>query len=91
MRFNQFEIRKPDILGNPPTDDYFEYNFDLIKWADDNLHCFSIGSLVYDKEEEGFKFSSCGLRYLQYREDGLEEWILKWCELKKIEYQYKKS
>ena len=39
MRFKQFEIRKPSLIGNPPTEDYFKYNFDLVKWANDNSHC----------------------------------------------------
>ena len=88
MRFKQFEIRKPLFFGDPPKGDYFKYNFDLVKWANDDLHCWSIGHLEYDKKESGFEFRSCGLRYLEYREDGLEEWIIKWCELKELEYRY---
>ena len=88
MRFKQFEIRKPTLCGNPPTNDYFKYHFDLVKWADDNSHCWSIAAIEWVKEDEYFAFDSCGLRYLKHREDGLEEWLLKWCELKEIEYRY---
>ena len=91
MRFKQFEIRKPTFLGNPPTEDYYEYHFDIVKWADDNSHCWSIGELEWNKREPCFEFKSVGTRYLQYREDGLEEWLLKWCELKSIEYEYKED
>lgn len=91
MRFKQFEIRKPTFLGNPPSEDYFKYNFDVVKWADDNSHCWSIGHLEYDRKEPGFEFRSVGLRYLRDREDGLEEWLSKWCELKELEYQYEEE
>lgn len=88
MRFKQFEIRKPTLIGKPPTEDYYKYNFDIVKWADDNSHCWSIGFLRWDKKEPCFDFESVGTRYLEYREDGLEEWLLKWCELKELEYNY---
>ena len=88
MRFKQFEIRKPTFLGSPPTEDYYKYNFDIVRWADDNSHCWSIGSLEWNKRELCFEFKSVGLRYLEGREDGLEEWLLKWCELKETEYRY---
>ena len=91
MRFKQFEIRKPTLMGPPPTDDYYEYNFDVVKWADDNSHCWSIAHLTWNKKEPCFEFKSYGTRYLQYREDGLEEWLLKWCELKEIEYEHKEN
>ena len=91
MRFKQFEIRKPTFMGLPPTDDYCEYNFSVVKWADDNSHHWVIGHLTWNKKEPCFEFKSCGTRYLQYREDGLEEWLLKWCELKELEYKYKEN
>lgn len=91
MRFKQFEIRKPTFFGDPPKGDYFKYNFDLVKWADDNSNCWSIGHLEWNKKEPCFEFKSCGLRYLKHREDGLEEWLLKWCELKEIEYRYEED
>lgn len=91
MRFKQFEIRKPTFWRDSPEDDYFKYNFDLVKWADDNSHCWSIGHLEWNKKEPCFEFKSCGLRYLKHREDGLEEWLLKWCELKEIEYRYEED
>lgn len=96
MRFKNFEIRKCTFIGNPPTPDYHKWNFDLVKWEkyseDSNKeYCFSIGTLRYDLDEPCFRFESCGLRYLEYREDGLEEWLLKWCELKELEYRYEEN
>ena len=88
MRFKQFEIRKCTFLGDPPTPDYHKWNFDLVKWSDDNSHCCSIAHLEWNRKEPCFEFSSCGTRYLRHREDGLEEWLLKWCEIKEIEYKY---
>ena len=92
MRFKNFEIRKCTFVGDPPTPDYHKWNFDLVKWEkhreSDSEYCFSIGHLEWNRREPCFEFRSCGLRYLKYREDGLEEWLLKWCELKEIEYRY---
>ena len=91
MRFKQFEIRKPNLLCQPSTEDYYKYNFDLVKWADDNSYCWSIGFLTYNHIELCFEFASVGTRYLEDREDGLEEWLLKWCELKETEYRYEEK
>ena len=54
----------------------------------DNSHCWSIAHLRWNKKEPCFEFESVGTRYLVYRKEGLEEWLLKWCELKKIEYNH---
>lgn len=43
-------------------------------------YCFSIATLTWNRKEESFDFESVGLRYLQHRVDGLEEYILKFCE-----------
>ena len=81
MRFKQFEIRKPTLLREPLTEDYYKYNFDIVKWAEDNTHCWSIGFLRWNAREPCFEFESVGLRYFKHREDGLEDFILRWCEL----------
>ncbi len=82
MKYKCYEIRKPTIIGKPPTEDYFKYNFDLVKWSEDNTHCWSIGFLHYRTNGDGFEFKSVGLRYFEDRVDGLEEFILRWCEFK---------
>lgn len=43
-------------------------------------NCFSIGFLTWNEKEYGFEFESCGLRYLENRIDGLEKFILNFCE-----------
>jgi hypothetical protein len=95
MSFKNFEIRQCTFVGDPPTPDYHKWNFDLVKWEkhreSDSEYCFSIGHLEWNRKEPCFEFRSCGLRYLEYREDGLEEWLLKWCELKEIEYRYEEE
>ncbi len=92
MRFKNFEIRQCTFLGDPPTPDYHKWNFDLVKvqeWSTAECESyFTIGTLRYDKREGCFKFESCGLRYLANRKDCLEEWLLKWCEMKEVEYRY---
>lgn len=91
MRFKQFEIREPSFFGDPPTEDYCKYNFDVVKWDDDDEWCFVIGALRWNEGEYGFDFRSVGTRYLKEREDGLEEWLLKWCDLKAVEYKYEED
>lgn len=85
-RYKDFQIRKPTFVpGTAPRDkDYYLFNYDLVKWTkDDSGHdcCFSIANLRY-RQGEGFELESVGLRYLEYREDGLEEWLKEWCERK---------
>lgn len=43
MKFKDFEIRKPTLLQEP-GEDYYKYNFDLVKWDDDKdgtKYCYS--------------------------------------------------
>ena len=56
----------------------------MVEWSVDHSHCWSIGSLRYRTNGDGFDFESVGLRYLEDREEGLEEVILKWCELQEM-------
>ena len=46
-------------------------------------YCFSVGKLVWDKKDGTWEFRSCGLRYLKYRVDGLEQFILDFCDMMK--------
>ena len=93
MKFKDFEIRKPTLLQEP-GEDYYKYNFDLVKWDDDKdgtKYCYSIAFLRWDPKEFAFKFESVGTRYLEYREDGLEQWLLQWCKLKEVEFIFEKE
>ena len=91
--WNSFQFRAPTYLdGN-----FEPHKFDLVKWencdpyeATDlytgkkktvDRYCFSVGELIWDSKEPGFEFESCGLRYLKHRIDGLEKFILDFCEM----------
>lgn len=104
-KFKDFEIRDVTYLIDPPKDRPIE--FDLVKWQDHKPYeitdlktgekktstksCFSIARLRWNDREPCFEFESIGLRYLENREDGLEEWLLKWCKLKEFEITYDNS
>ena len=94
MRFKNFEIRQCTFIVDPPTPDYHKWNFDLVEWYKNSEgadRCFSICHLEWNRRDHSFEFRSCGTRYLQDREDGLEEWLLKWCEMKEVEYRYEEE
>lgn len=90
--WNSFQFREPTYLNGQVK--YNE--FDLVKWEEHEPYevidfftgktkfttrsCFSIGTLIWDPKESNFKFTSCGLRYLEYRIDGLEKFILAFCD-----------
>ena len=84
MRYKNFEIRKPTLLGEPPTKDYFKYNFDLVRWNDDHSSCLSLAFIRYDKNKGYFKLDLVGTRYWEYHENGLQEFLLRWCKLMEI-------
>ena len=91
--WNGFQFRAPSYLDGH----FEPYEFDLIKWEEcepyqvvdlitgekrmRTRYCFSIGTLKWDSKEPGFDFESCGLRYLEYRMDGLEKFILDFCDM----------
>ena len=43
-------------------------------------YCIVIATVTWDVKEQCFGFQSIGLRYLLHRIDGLEEWIMKFCQ-----------
>ena len=73
------------------------YKFDLVKWVDYDpheaidfytgekktitRHCFTVATLIWCEREKDFEFESCGLRYLEYRIDGLEKFIFDFCNM----------
>ena len=90
--WNGFQIRQPTYLDGH----FEPHKFDLVKWKEhepievvdaytgekkmSTRSCFSIGLLTWDSKGETFGFESVGLRYLQYRINGLEEFILDFCK-----------
>lgn len=81
MRFKQFELRQ---LYNTAMSEKYE----LVKWHEDNSSCFVIAFIELKHDSNEWYFDACGVRYLVYREEGLEEWLLKWIELKGVERKY---
>ena len=90
--WNGFQFRAPIYIDGH----FEPYEFALVKWEEceprevtdwhtgekkiSTRNCFSIARLVWSPEKESFKFESVGLRYLAYRIDGLEKFILEFCE-----------
>ena len=88
-KFKSFSIERPVFIeGRQPDEEYFKYNFSLVKKTKTGNGGFVIGKLSYNKKDGGFEFSSVGTRYLEYREEGLENWLLSWCQMKTIEIEY---
>ena len=90
MRFKNFEIDEA-LFEESLDDNHEKYNFEIVKWDNDGLEWMIVGYLRYARWAKCFYFENYGLAYFQHREDGLEEWLLKWCELKEIEYRYKED
>lgn len=42
MRFKQFEIREPTLIGESPTPDYYRYNFDVVVWGQMTTHAVGV-------------------------------------------------
>ena len=91
--WNGFQIREPTYIdgrSEPYKFDLVKWverdkprevlNLSTGKKELSSRHCFSIGFLEWDPKEQYFNFKSVGLRYLEYRIDGLESWIIKFCE-----------
>ena len=90
--WNDFQFRAPSYLDGH----FEPYKFDLVKWYNheswevydvdigkktiSTRSCFSVGTLIWDEKDCYFEFKSCGLRYLRHRVDGLEQFILDFCE-----------
>lgn len=90
--WNGFQIRQPVYLDGH----FEPYKFDLVKWEEHAPYeaidgytgkkkmctrsCFTIGTLTWDDRESGFEFESCGLRYFKHRMEGLEQFIMDFCE-----------
>lgn len=100
--WNGFQFRAPTYLDGH----FEPYKFDLVKWKDCapckvidwitgkektiTRNCFTVGTLTWNEKEQAFEFESCGLRYLIYRIDGLESFVLDFCDTmeKQLEQKY---
>lgn len=93
MKFKDFEIR-PTAFIDGHTD---PKKWDVVKWKKHdpigvlNLKtgehemltesCFSVAQLEWNDKEPCWEMRSVGPRFLQYYQEGLCEFILKWMEL----------
>lgn len=62
MRFNNFEIKKID-----------NNRYELVKWDGDS--CFTIAFIAYNDKENDWDFESVGMRFIEYYESGLCDYI----------------
>ena len=76
MRFKDFEVRPTQ----PEKDADENLQYEVVKWHATGGSCFVIGFLTRDGNED-WEFRSVGMRYFQHRTNGLEEYIMAYCNL----------
>ena len=90
--WNGFQFRSPTYLDGH----FEPYEFDLVKWKEcepeevidfitgekkiQTRYCYSVGKLIWNKNEQAWTVEGVGLGYVTDRVDGLEEGIWKFCE-----------
>ena len=87
MKFKDFEIRPVKSLDGLIDTKRFE----LVKWYDHEPYVhgeststrsfFVVAWLEQNDKELGFELKSVGLRLVENWVDGLDQFILKWCEM----------
>ena len=96
MKFKDFEIRPVKSLDGVIDTKRFE----LVKWYDHeptpvtNLRtgkvekstrsCFVVAWLKWNDKEPCFELTSVGLRLVENWADGLDKFIIKWCEMAEV-------
>ena len=90
MKFKDFEIRPVKSLDGVIDPNRFE----LIKWYDHEPYvhgeststrsCFVVAWLEWNAKEPCFELTSVGLRLVENWIDGLDQFILKWCEMAEV-------
>ena len=87
MKFKDFEIRPVKSLDGVIDPKRFE----LVKWYDHEPYvhgeststrsCFVVAWLEWNDKEPCFELVSVGLRLVENWADGLDQFIIKWCEM----------
>ena len=87
MKFKDFEIRPVKSLDGVIDPKRFE----LVKWYDHEPYvhgentstrsCFVVAWLERNDKEPCFDLTSVGLRLVENWVDGLDQFIIKWCEM----------
>ena len=90
MQFKDFEIRPVKSLDGVIDPKRFE----LVKWYDHEpyIHgeststrsCFVVAWLEWNAKEPCFELTSVGLRLVENWADGLDKFIIKWCEMAEV-------
>ena len=90
MQFKDFEIRPVKSLDGVIDPKRFE----LVKWYDHEpyIHgeststrsCFVVAWLEWNDKEPCFELTSVGLRLVENWTDGLDQFIIKWCEMAEV-------
>lgn len=90
MQFKDFEIRPVKSLDGVIDPKRFE----LVKWYDHEpyIHgeststrsCFVVAWLEWNDKEPCFELTSVGLRLVENWADGLDKFIVKWCEMAEV-------
>ena len=90
MKFKDFEIRPVKSIDGVIDPNRFE----LVKWYDHEpyIHgestsarsCFVVAWLERNDKEPCFELKSVGLRLVENWVDGLDQFIIKWCEMAEV-------
>ena len=94
MKFKDFEIRPTCFLDghkDPKRWDIVKWEkhekpMEVTDWETgkkkmQDTFCFSVATVEWNEKEPCWEFRSYGTRFLEYYEEGLCEFILKWLEL----------
>ena len=79
MQFKDFEIRPVKSLDGVIDPKRFE----LVKWYNHGS-CFVVAWLEWNDNEPCFELTSVGLRLVENWVDGLDKFIIKWCEMAEV-------
>lgn len=77
MKWNNFEIKSMGVCGK----------YELIKWDDKN-NWFTVAFIVYNENKKDFNISSVGTRLVEYWVEHLDEYILRYLDLLRLQYEY---
>ena len=90
MQFKDFEIRPVKSIDGVIDPKKFE----LVKWYDHEPYvhgeststrsCFVVAWLEWNAKEPCFELVSVGLRLVKNWVDGLDKFIVKWCEMAEV-------
>lgn len=85
LQFNNYKITSMKRIGANGVEKVEDcYGIEMIT----DEHSFVIAEIEYNPKERGWDFNSVGTRYLKYRSDGLEEFILACIEVLDVIKRY---